>query len=473
MKFWKKLVLFIITIIAIVLSCSRYYIVKSNFYHSIDDSRKQHSNQHILEKYMLESEIVKSIQRGEEVTEEKIVEYIKSLNTYMEDNTELVALYTQDNRKIYSNTEKLENFNIQSMLKEEMDTYFLKEIENKHYMFFVSNWSINHEIIYIINAYDIDNIYEEKERQLKEMLITDIIILVISCLVISIFSICVTKPINQLNKTSKKIASGKFNERVRIKSKDEIGELAESFNKMADQVENKINELNLSNKQKDDFINGFTHELKTPMTAIVGYADLLRLKKCDEEISKKAINYIYQEGKRLESLSFKLMKLMSLTSDKIEMTEIPVKEFIKKIANSESNILANNTLELEIEDSMIKGDRELLEVVIRNLVENAAKAEPKDNKILIKGKSLKNATYRISVIDKGKGIPEEHINRVTEDFYRVEKSRNRSDGGSGIGLSLVKKILKFHQSDIHIKSKENIGTTVYFDIEEVEQWEEK
>lgn len=288
MKFWKKLVLFIITVISIVLSCSRYYVVNNNFLHSIESHQKQNTNQHILEKYMLESNIVKEIQLGKEVTDETITEYLKSLYTYMGNSTELVALYTEEYKKIYSNIEQIDEVNIQSLLDKEIDNYALREINGIHYMLFSSHWSINNKIIYIVNAYDVNNIYEERDRQLRDILITDIIILLISSIVISIFSIFVTKPINILNKASKKISSGKFNERVNIKSKDEIGELADSFNIMAEQVENKINELNLLVKQKDDFINGFTHELKTPMTAIIGYSDLLRLKKCDEELTRKS-----------------------------------------------------------------------------------------------------------------------------------------------------------------------------------------
>ena len=240
-------------------------------------------------------------------------------------------------------------------------------------------------------------------------------------------------------------------------------------NIMADQIENKINELNLQVKQKNDFINGFTHELKTPMTAIMGYADLLRLKKCDEEISKKALNYIYSETKRLESLSFKLMELMSLTDDKIKMENIVVTDFLEKVVRVENNIMQDIKIELNIKPGVIIGDSELLEVVIRNLVENAKKSEPKDNKIVIKGEETTDKKYRISIIDKGKGIPKEHIERITEDFYMVDKSRSRKNGGIGIGLSLVKKILLLHKSNIFIESEENVGTMVYFELEEVDQ----
>lgn len=328
-------------------------------------------------------------------------------------------------------------------------------------MFFTSHWDINNKIIYIVNAYDVQSIYNERDRELNSILVTDIIILMVSSFVITVISAYLTRPIKILNKTSKQIALGKFNERVDIKSKDEIGELAESFNLMADQVEKKIDELNLQVEQKNAFLNGFTHELKTPMTAILGYTNMLRLKKCDEELTKKALKFIYLETKRLESLSFKLMKLMGLSEEQLDITDFNVNELMNKMKMIEASILNDNEIILDVEPEILEGDVELLDVVMRNLVENASKAEPKDNIILIEGKKISNM-YKISVIDKGVGIPKEHIKRVTEDFYMVDKSRSRKSNGSGIGLSLVKKILLFHNSEIDIESEEGIGTKVSF-----------
>ena len=466
MRIWKKFLLFTITIISVVLSCSRYYIVKNNFLHSIENISKQNINQHSIEKYLLESKIVNNIQSGEEVTDEKIIEYLNSLYNYMENNSELVAIYTEDYKQLYSNIDNIDSLDVKTLLEQETNLYCIRRLNNNHYMLFSSQWKINNKMLYIINAYNINAIYEEKDRQITEILMIDIIILVIASIIIFIFSKYLTNPIQRLNKTSKKIAAGKFNERVHIKSKDEIGELSQSFNRMAEEIENKINELNMQVKQKNDFINAFTHELKTPMTAMMGYADLLRLKKCDEEVSKKAIQYIYSETKRLESLSFKLMQLMSLTDDKIKMNPFEIKDFLYKIVKVESNLLGNIQIELNAQPGVVIGDSELLEVVIRNLIENAKNAEPKDYKILIKGEKTNNKKYKISIIDKGKGIPQEHITRVTEDFYMVDKSRSKNEGGSGIGLSLVKKILILHKSDIHIESEENVGTRVFFELEE-------
>lgn len=424
MKTWKKATLLVIVIMSIVLACSRYYVIKNNFFYSIHNiSSVQNYNQNILEKYMLESNIIKNIQEGTEVTYETITEYLKSLNQYMEDNSELVALYTEDYEKLYSTIEDIDKIDITSLLTERQSNYALRKIGDKHYMLFSSYWSINAKTVYVINAYDVSNIYEERNRQLKEFLIRDIGILLISSIIICIFAKIVT---------------------------------------------NHVDRLNLLVKQREDFINGFTHELKTPMTVIMGYADLLRLKKCDEEISQKALNYIYTESKRLETLSLKLMQLMSLSDERLELEKIEVKSFINNFVDNEDFNLTNNEIEIDTDKYYVKGDKALLEVVIRNLVENANKAEPKDNKIYIKGEIIGNKKYRISVSDKGKGIPKEHIARVTEDFYMVDKSRSRSNGGSGIGLSLVKKILEFHQSILHIDSKVGEGTTIYFDLKGAE-----
>ena len=424
MKSWKKAILLVIVIMSIVLACSRYYVIKNNFFYSIHNiSSVQNYNQNILEKYMLESNIIQNIQDGKEVTYETITEYLKSLEQYMEDNSELVALYTEEHEKLYSTIDDIDKIDISSLLTERQSNFALRKIKDKHYMLFSSYWSINNKKVYVINAYDVSNIYEERDRQLKETLIRDIGILSAASIIIFIFAKLVT---------------------------------------------NHVEKLNLLVKQREDFINGFTHELKTPMTVIMGYADMLRLKKCDEEISQKALNYIYTESKRLEKLSFKLMGLMSLTEEKLELERIEMNSFINNFVDNEDFNLTENQIETDIEKGYIKGDKELLEVVIRNLVENANKAEPKDNRIYIKGEVLGNKKYRVSVVDKGKGIPKEHISRVTEDFYMVDKSRSRNAGGTGIGLSLVKKILEFHKSSLHIESEEGEGTAVYFDLKEAE-----
>ncbi len=468
MKFWIKLILGIVIIISVILSFSRYITVRQNFINSLDKEIKQNANKHKLSRYYLDSNIIAKIQQGEEFTEEHMYEYIKSLYEYMEDDIESVEIYTEDNVKIISTfgkSYKLKIDNIDDLLDKEVDKYIIREIENENYMIFSSYYTVSNFSIYIVNIYDITSIYNERSRQLKDIMYTDFIVLAISSIVIAVFAKFLTKPIEELNNVTKKISSGDFKERVNVKANDEIGELANSFNKMAEEIENKINSLNLSIKQKDDFISGFSHEIKTPMTAIIGYSDLLRLKNYDDEVRIPALNYIYSESKRLEELSYKLLSLMEISEDKIEFKVINIKDFIEKICRK--IILDNIELKLDLEEAKVKIDENLLEVVMRNLIQNAKKADPKDNCIYVIGKNIENR-YIVSVIDNGIGIPKEHIERVTEDFYMVDKSRSRKNGGTGIGLSLCKKILELHNSKINIESEENLGTRVFFELEVID-----
>lgn len=380
MKFWIKLMLGIVIIISIILSFSRYITVRQNFINSLEKEIKENANKHKLSRYYLDSNIIAKIQQGEEFTEEHMYEYIKSLYEYMEDDIESVEIYTEDNVKIISTfgkSHKLKIDNIDELLDKEVDKYIIREIENENYMIFSSYYTVSNFSIYIVNIYDITSIYNERARQLKDVMYTDFIVLAISSIVIAVFAKFLTKPIEELNSITKKISSGNFKERVNVKANDEIGELANSFNKMAEEIENKINSLNLSIKQKDDFISGFSHEIKTPMTAIIGYSDLLRLKNYDDEVRIPALNYIYSESKRLEELSYKLLSLMEISEDKIEFKVLNIKDFIEKTCKK--IILDNIDLKLDLEEAKVKIDENLLEVVMRNLIQNAKKADPKDN----------------------------------------------------------------------------------------------
>lgn len=465
MNFWVKLMLGIVMIISIVLSFSRYITVRQNFINSLESSVEQNANKHRLERYYLESNIVSKIQQGEEFTDDHLFEYMKSLYDYMENDLESIEIFSENKVKIFSNfdkSNKLETGDIDSLLDKEEDKYVIREVNGNNYMVFSSYCTVSNFSIYIVNIYDITSLYEERTRQIKDVMFADMIVLAVSSIVVAIFSRLLTKPIEELNNATKKISSGEFKQRVYVKTNDEIGELADSFNKMSEQIENKINYLNLSIKQKDDFISGFSHEIKTPMTAIIGYSDLLRLKNYDENVRISALNYIYSESKRLEELSYKLLSLMELSEDKIELKEYQIKESIERICKK--IVLENIELKLDLESAIVKFDESLLEVVIRNLVQNAKKAEPRDNYVYIVGNNHENK-YIISIIDNGIGIPKDDIARVTEDFYMVDKSRSRKNGGTGIGLSLCKKILELHGSKINIESEENVGTTVHFELE--------
>lgn len=265
---------------------------------------------------------------------------------------------------------------------------------------------------------------------------------------------------------SKKIAKGSYHERINIKTNDEIGELSESFNLMLEAIENKIDELEVSVKQREEFITNFTHELKNPMTSIIGYSDLLRSNEYAEEIRIKSANYIFNEAKRLELLAHKLMDLMGLSNENIKFETINMIEFAHEIQQQLKDSLGEIQLELMIEQATIIADKSLLEDCIRNLIDNSKKAEPKDQKIVFLGKKHKDK-YEISIIDRGCGISKQDLPRIKDSFYRADKTRSKSNGRSGIGLTLSEKIAKLHHTELIIESEIGKGTkvTLYLPIE--------
>lgn len=327
-----------------------------------------------------------------------------------------------------------------------------------------SKLEINNQEIMLISKYDITDVFAERDRELAEFYKIDVTVIVISALCVCLLSIFLTKPILTLNEMSKKIAKGSYKERIKIKSRDEIGELAKSFNIMIETIESKINELELSVKQKEEFIADFTHELKNPMTSIIGYADILQSGKYDNETNIRSAKYIFSEAKRLEILAHKLMDLMGLSDENIKVERIDIVEFMSNLYSKLINNLNDIELKLDIQDGYVKADKELLEDVLRNLIDNSKKAKPKDKIITVRGKN-ENNKYKIIVEDKGSGIAKEDLPRITESFYRPDKARARKDGGNGIGLSLCKKIVEFHNSNLNIESELGIGTAVSFYLE--------
>ncbi len=266
------------------------------------------------------------------------------------------------------------------------------------------------------------------------------------------------KPLGALSDSAKQIAAGAYEERAVISGSDEVGVLAEDFNKMADAVQEKIATLADSEQRKTMFMADFSHELKTPLTAISGYAQTLRTVKLSAEDQEEALGYIYSESKRLDRLSKKMMRLMQLDRiEALQMAEIDCVELLDAVLATCKPIAEKQNIRLQVSKCMgtIYGDFDLLHDAICNLTENAVKASAAEDTVIL---SAENGT--ITVADNGCGIPQEEIKNLTEPFYMVDKSRSRSAGGAGLGLSIVRQIVQLHGAEMEIRSTPDIGTTV-------------
>jgi signal transduction histidine kinase len=290
------------------------------------------------------------------------------------------------------------------------------------------------------------------------------------------------------------MTAGDYGCRARRISNDEMGQLTDDFNNMAETLEKNIRELETQVMAREDFIAAFSHELKTPLTSIIGYADLLRSRKLDDEKHFLSANYIYTEGKRLENMSLRLLDIIVTKRQTLERQETDTEVFFDYISELTAG-REDISLKVTYDKAKINVETNLIKTVLLNLVDNAYKASLRMNqnvgtddeiaklenkkiteeasvtenrikdviKIEVSGKITPDG-YQFLVKDYGVGIEEEECRRITEAFYMVDKSRARSMNGAGLGLSLCTEILKLHGSRLVIESKPEEGSTFSFTI---------
>ena len=366
------------------------------------------------------------------------------------------------------------------------DNIIVQNVEasrNNQYLLLTS-YLDNDYIIYI--KIQVEPIKETVKISNDLLLIIGILMIIIAAIIASIISNKFTKPIVQLNKITKKMANLDFNDRYRISdTEDEINTLGQNINEMADKLELTIKRLrsnnnkleqNIEEKSKIDemrrqFISDVSHELKTPIALIQGYAEgLIENVNTDEESRKFYAEVILDESNKMDAMVKRLLELMKLEyrERKFNDSEFDLRELIKEEIRRHTVVIKENNIKVEFDDSkkiMVYADQEYIEQVVNNYFTNAIKHVKDVNgtkKIIIRTEN-RNDKVRLYIYNTGDKIPEEYINKIWGRFYKVDSSRNRNDGGTGIGLALVKAIMNNYNNDYGVINHDN-GVEFYCDI---------
>ncbi len=300
-------------------------------------------------------------------------------------------------------------------------------------------------------------------KNIDKFIICSIIILIflgtISIILITFFAArfikSIINPVMEISKIAKLIARGNFSIKIMKKYNDEIGELCDTINYMAEELGN-------AEKIKNDFISSVSHEIRTPLTAIKGWAETMNIGDgIDKSVIKKGLNIIVHETERLSKIVEELLDFSSLQSGimAVSMERLDVLAelgeavyIFKERAAFENKALVYNEPKMV---SPIMGDRNRLKQVFINVIDNALKYTSEGGGISV-SVTEKNSQVCISVTDTGCGISKSHLPRVTEKFYKA----NSTQGGSGIGLAIVSEIIEIHRGTLEIISEEGFGTTV-------------
>ncbi len=462
MKFVYKILLWTIIIMAAAFGLSGYLFVNSVFEKSLEREVAQALDGSNILQFAFETAAL-NIPTKYNVLQDVAVEQIGSkLESSGQGTQRYLRLSNEEKEVLYQSIGFAQDTSLLQQMTEEARMWQIVQ-EGEHY-YVHTGIMVNalDRSLYLETLEDITEVFEERAMGFSVYRQVTLAMMVCSSAVMFLICTWLTKPIRLLTGATKRMAEGDYSYRAKKVSNDELGQLTMDFNSMANVLEGTIAELQEAVRSREDFIAAFAHELKTPLTSIIGYADLLRSRKLDDEKHFLSSNYIYTEGKRLENMSFRLLDIIVTKRETIDPQPVAAKMLFGYL----KDMFAGNKeqrFRFAFDSGTVYAEANLLKSVLLNLVDNACKASSQGGLVEVLGKRREDA-YAFQVRDYGVGIPEEELMKVTEAFYMVDKSRSRSRNGAGLGLALCVEILQLHDSELEIESRVGEGTIISFVI---------
>ena len=306
---------------------------------------------------------------------------------------------------------------------------------------------------------------------LGEMLVSVILIMALTCsfLMAWIYRSILT-PIETLKKATRNIRDGNLDFEVEIGDDDEIGELCADFEEMRIRLKESTEEKVIFDSQNKELISNISHDLKTPITAVKGYVEGLLDGVADTpEKQKKYLRTIYNKANDMDRLINELTFYSKIDTNRIPYTfnKINVKEYFDDCFEDIGMEMSQQQISLSYDnkvapDVMVIADAEQIKRVINNIVGNSVKYMDKPNKSIAIRVTDVGDFVQVEIEDNGRGIAAKDLPYIFDRFYRTDTSRNSSKGGSGIGLSIVHKVMEDHGGKVWATSREGEGTTMYF-----------
>ncbi len=270
-----------------------------------------------------------------------------------------------------------------------------------------------------------------------------------------------TKPLQHMQQAAYRVSQGDFSVQVDVKTEDEIGQLAKAFNQMA-------HALAKEDERKKEFLANVSHELRTPLSYVKGYSEALLDGVVKEEAQqKKYMKLIHREASRMQRLVRDLLDLAQLEGTyPLVRTPFSIAQLIEETMEKYEPIMQEKHIHLLFDldhDLIVDGDPDRIEQVLQNLLDNALRYTPSGGTISLRATN-KHPMCELVITDSGQGMSKEDMERLGERFFRADRSRSREHGGTGLGIAIVKQIVKLHGGSIRFESEQGKGTTVYIEL---------
>lgn len=479
--FWKQFI-GIICLVLLVFSIFGSVLLYSSFQMSLEEEKSRIVENISIFQYALLSSL-QSLPEEYEAVDYAVGQIAESIVQSRGNRQDIVRIYKENGVAVYESRRTVQNAKereessaawkdyigpaARSEWRDKQGVYRIQRTADGYFLQSLSIMKSSRGQYYLEINRDISRIYVNREELYQQYKIVLIVVIGFSLVLSFVFSASFTRPILRLSRGTRRFAGGDYKSRVAVSGNDEVTVLMEDFNEMADRLEGNMQQIREEARRQEEFTAAFAHELKTPLTSIVGYGDMLRTMELSGEDLLMCGDYIYQQGTRLSRLSHKMLELVGMDKQKIHFSRVPVEKMVSEavkimeIPFSEKNLQCRGHLKR----CNIWGDEDLLLSLFCNLMDNSRKACEAGGEVEWQGKTA-GKTYVLTIKDNGRGIPAEELDKIKEAFYMVDKSRARKEGGAGIGMALCEKIVELHKASWDIESELGNGTsiTIYFPL---------
>lgn len=377
----------------------------------------------------------------------------------MEKNEDREVIITNNKGEIIRRTSGsvLEDFhNLIMNLDSTSDSIVVSDWKDTSYIVSAHPYKVNENTSgYVVMFQSTNSINQMAQNLNMHFAISGVAGLIILFVIYTILSKLLTRPMLRMKEATEKISKGDFNVSLPYLGKDELGDLSSSIQKLAKDLEH-------LKKERNEFLASIAHELSTPLTYLIGYSKIVIREGLSKDDRAHYIQIIGEESERMKELVKNLLDLARMDETSFTVSKEPffARPFFENVTKLVQPSYEMKKIKLHLlcnENFQVYADPVRLEQIILNLLDNALKYSDEHSEVTLEVHKFENKTI-ISVIDKGMGIPEDAIEFIFEKLYRVEKSRSRQFGGSGIGLAVVKELVEAHGGTIEVKSKLGEGS---------------
>ena len=453
MRVFTRIFFYTMLVITVAMSVLGFCLISSSFKNANDKEIARAQSEYAMQRAAFLPGLY-SIKTPEKASLSLLAGKLQSLSP-----DDGIGLYTGEGEGIYSSFSFTPD-RLSELTENETVSFFVNE-KGEISLCTMSRFSYGESSYILVTSHSLQAVFDETSNMCDTYLWLYMIMLITAVVVMLVLSFMIAKPIDILSAATEKIARGSYSERVEVKSDDEIGTLARNFNMMADEVESHIQKLKDDARAREEFTASFTHELKTPLTSVIGYADMICTRDLTRDETKQAAEFIRNEGMRLESLSHKMMDLYVIRKTDFTLLEMNSCDMFSDLEETIIPQLKKRSVALhtDIEPAYVLIEPDLMKTLLINIIDNSLKAEAKN--ITITGKRA-DGRYKTEMRDDGRGMEKSELSHIQEAFYMVDKSRSRKMHGAGLGLAISKEIAQVHGTELYFDSEPGKGTCVSF-----------